>query len=158
MDNEYLPEWKPWKVTAEELEKLRAKDRSTLEAFYFENYEYLVGIAKQYAWKKRCEGFGDIYSAEELVQDLYIGLPFLSFEKSAFLKHTVFNWFYMVRYGGKWAKPTLSQEQIDGERKLLFIIDEPLHEDDSDSDMKSIDRYCAYHDPSRAVPEKVLRR
>lgn len=121
-------------------------DRAALDRFYFENYNHLVGIAKHYAWKKLTEGFGDIYSAEELVQDLYIGLPRLSYENPAYLEHTIQQWFYMVRYGGRWAKPFLSQEQIEGERKLLYIFDKPLH-DDGDSDMRGIDRYCSYRDP-----------
>ena len=39
MNEEYLPEWKPWKVRAEELEKLRAKDRTALDEFYFRNLD-----------------------------------------------------------------------------------------------------------------------
>lgn len=138
--------WRGWHLTEEQRLKMVEGDREALDRFYFENYGHLVGIAKHYAWKKRSEGFGDIYSAEELVQDLYIGLPRLSYENPAYLEHTIHQWFYMVRYGGKWAKRTLSQEQIDGERKLLFIIDEPLH-DDSDSDMRGIDRYRSCRDP-----------
>ena len=138
--------WRGWKITEEERVKMAAGDREALDRFYFENYDRLLGLANSYAYKKQNEGFGDIYRAEELVQDLYIGLPRLNYENPAYLTQSIYSLFYMVRYGGRWAKPFLAQEQIDGERKLLFIIDKPLH-DDSDSDMRGIDKYCSYRDP-----------
>ena len=151
--------WRGWHLTEEQRLKMVEGDREALDRFYFENYDHLQGLAKHYAWKKFTEGFGDIYSSEELVQDLYLALPHLSYENQLYFLHTVHHWFYFVRYGGKLAKPTLSSEQIEGERKLLFIIDKPLH-DDSDSDMRGIDKYRSYLDPYQELlrSREELRR
>lgn len=139
--------WKGWTLTEEQRLKMVEGDREALDRFYFDNYNQLFALAKSYAHQKYKEGFGDIYIAEELFQDLYIGLPRLSYENPAYLTQTIHQWFYMVRYGGRWAKPYISQEQIDGESRLFYMIDRPLHSNNTDSDMRYIDKYCSYRDP-----------
>ena len=70
MNDNYLPDWKPWKVTAEELEKLRAKDGETIDTFYFRNLDYFASLAIRY-YKSRGY-FKYLYRVDDMLQEAYL--------------------------------------------------------------------------------------
>lgn len=100
MSNEYLPEWKPWKVTAEELEKLRAKDRTVIDTFYFRNLGLFTARAANY-YKSRGY-FKYLYTVDDMLQEAYLHMyHFLNFDSVQNFNFSLKSVYYAVAYGGR---------------------------------------------------------
>ena len=125
MSDEYLPEWKPWKVTASELEKLRAKDRTALEAFYLDNLSVIERFAKRYYYN--LSKFRHLYTSEDMIQSLFLHLDRLNFSNASFLTVNVKDIFSASCFGN------YNDSLRKGYRELFFItdtiLDAPLKSD-----------------------------
>lgn len=100
MSDEYLPEWKPWKVTASELEKLQAKDRETIDIFYFRNLDYFTSLAIRYY--KSLGYFKYLYTVDDMLQEAYLHMyHILDFNSPQNLYFSLKSVFYAVAYGGR---------------------------------------------------------
>ena len=64
-----------WKITPEQIEKLKAKDIETLNKVYFDNLEKFKRIGKALCFKAR-----DFSYYEDFINQIYIDLPFYNFE------------------------------------------------------------------------------
>ena len=129
MSNEYLPEWKPWKVTAEELEKLREKDRTILDKFYLENLTTLKNCAIHYYNSRG--NLASFYNVDDMVQSIYLYLMRLDFSNPKLFKHTLNQGFYYSAFG---CIDSVRYFRCDTEARNLFfhtytILDEPLFDD-----------------------------
>lgn len=100
MSDEYLPEWKPWKVKASELEKLRAKDRTAIDTFYFRNLEMFTARAANYYKSRGC--FKYLYTVDDMLQEAYLHLyDFLNFDSVQKFSFSLKSVYYAVAYGGR---------------------------------------------------------
>ena len=100
MNDNYLPDWKPWKVTAEELEKLRAKDGETIDTFYFRNLDYFASLAIRY-YKSRGY-FKYLYRVDDMLQEAYLHMYHtLDFNSPHNLNFSLKSVVYAVAYGGR---------------------------------------------------------
>ena len=88
MNDNYLLGWKPWLVTAEELEKLQAKDRTAIDSFYFRNLGLFTARAANY-YKSRGY-FKYLYTVDDMLQEAYLHMYHsLNFDSvQNFLFHT----------------------------------------------------------------------
>lgn len=132
MSDVYLPEWKPWKVRAEELEKLRAKDRATLDTFYQENLKTLEHFAIYY-YQARGQS-KHFYSVEDILQDAYLDLfADVDFTSPAYFQKTLKNSMYYSAFGGRWNKDVYNAFSHTESRYGFFstytILDEPMFDD-----------------------------
>ena len=132
MSNEYLPEWKPWKVTAEELEKLRAKDRARIDAFYFENLKILENFVIYY-YQSRGQS-KHLYTVEDMLQDAYLDLYVdVDFSSPSYFQTSLKSSLYYSAMGGRWNKNVFNAfcttEKRDGFFSTYTILDEPLFDD-----------------------------
>lgn len=126
MSNEYLPEWKPWKVTAEELEKLRAKDRTALEAFYFENLPAIERLAKRYYY--HLSKLRHLYSIDDMMQSIFLYLTKLDFSTPSYLFVKLRDLLSFSCFGTNYDKAIRKEY-----RELFFatetVLDTPLKSD-----------------------------
>ena len=119
MEDKYLPEWKPWKVTAEELEKLRAKDRTAIDTFYFDNLCTLRNFAIRHYQRRGFFKF--YYSVEEMLQEAYLQLYHtLDFTAPQYFYKTLESVFFSTAFGGR-EKGGFSSDQVKRDGFFLSI-------------------------------------
>ena len=129
MSDKYLPEWKPWKVRAEELEKLRAKDRATLDTFYQENLKTLEHFAIYY-YQTRGQS-KHLYSVEDMLQDAYLDFfTDVDFSSPSYFQTSLKSSMYYSAFGGRWNKDVynayVDTECRNGFFSTYTILNEPL--------------------------------
>ena len=132
MSDVYLREWKPWKVRACELEKLRAKDRATLDTFYQENLKILEHFAIYY-YQSRGQS-KHLYRIEDMLQDAYLDLfADVDFTSPAYFQKSLKSSMYYSAFGGKWNKDVYNAfantESRNGFFSTYTILDEPMFDD-----------------------------
>lgn len=64
-----------WKITPEQIERLKAKDIETLNKVYFDNLEKFKRIGITFCLKAR-----DFYFYDDFLNQVYVDLPFYHFE------------------------------------------------------------------------------
>lgn len=143
--------WRGWSLTEEQRLKMVEGDREALDRFYFENYDHLYALAKNYAHRKACEGFGDLYRSEELMQDLYIALPRLDYTSIEFFRVSLKNQFYRGAFSEAWTNYPITKERREGLFKTKFWIDAPRYDNNPDKDQRIIDKFSSYADPYREL-------
>jgi len=143
--------WRGWSLTEEQRLKIVEGDRKALDRFYFENYNHLYALAKSYAHRKSCEGFGDLYRSEDLMQDLYIALPRLNFEKVELFRVTLRNQFYRGAYSEAWTNYPITEHRRQSIFKTKYWIDEARHDNNPDEDQRIIDKFASYPDAYREL-------
>ena len=132
MSDVYLPEWKPWKVRAEELEKLRAKDRATIDTFYQENFKTLEHFARYYYLTRGQSKH--LYSVEDMLQDAYLDFfTDVDFSSPSYFQTSLKSSMYYSAFGGRWNKDVYNA-YVDTECRNGFFstytkLDEPLFDD-----------------------------
>ena len=63
------PENWHWKITPEDIEKIKANDRDTINRVYFDNLPKFEKIAKRYIWRLRAINIMvDMSNAEDITQ------------------------------------------------------------------------------------------
>lgn len=144
--------WDGWKITEEQRLKMVEGDREALDRFYFENYNHLSALAKRYVRKRRAQGCGDLYLAEDLMQDLYVSIPNLNFLSPEYFVVSVYRLFYRSPLGEPWSNSG-DADKLNWLINQRFWVDEPLHENNPDKGMRRIDPF--FHSPS---PEQELAR
>ncbi len=143
--------WQGWSLTEEQRLKMVASDREALDRFYFENYDHLYALAKNYAHRKACEGFGDLYRSEELMQDLYIALPNLDFTNVALFRGSLKWQFWRGAYSQPWTRYPITKERQEAIFKTKYWIDAPRHDNKPDEDERIVDKFASYPDAYREL-------
>lgn len=142
--------WDGWKITEEQRLKMVEGDREALDRFYFENYNHLFALAVKYAKKKRDQGCGDLYLAEDLIQDLYIVIPRLNFTTPMDFVVSMYRQFYRFPIEEPWSK-TSDDLKIKSFLNLCFWVDEPMHENNPEKDMRRIDAFFCSPSPAQEL-------
>ena len=132
MSDDYLSEWKPWKVRACELEKLQAKDRATLDAFYLDNLKTLENFTIYY-YQTRGQS-KHLYNVEDMLQDAYLDLfADVEFTSPAHFQTSLKSSMYYSAFGGRWNKDVYNAfantENRDCFFSTYYVLDEPLFDD-----------------------------
>lgn len=139
--------WRGWILTEEQRLKMVEGEREALDRFYFENYEHLFALAKNYAHRKACEGFGDLYRSEELMQDLYIALPRLNYTEIGLFRGSLKWQFYRGAYSAAWTNYPITEERRAAIFKTKYWIDAARHDNKPDEDERIVDKFVSYQDP-----------
>lgn len=79
MEVEKTPQGWHWKITPEQIEKIKAHDRDTINQVYFDNYDTFKGMAKNYC--RRVKRFNDW---QDCVQQVYVDLPAYNYDCTAY--------------------------------------------------------------------------
>ena len=132
MTDNYLPEWKPWKVRADQVELLKAKDRTTLETFYFDNLKILENFAINYYYSRGQSKH--LYTVEDMLQDAYLDLfADVDFSSPSYFLTSLRSSMYYSAFGGRWNKDVYNAfantESRNGFFSTYTILDEPISED-----------------------------
>ena len=132
MSDEYLPEWKPWKVRACELEKLRAKDRTAIDTFYRENFKTLEHFAIHY-YQARGQS-KHLYTVEDMLQDAYLDFfADVDFSSPSYFQTSLKSSMYYSAFGGRWNRDVFNAFSNTESRDAFFstytILNEPLFDD-----------------------------
>ena len=143
--------WRGWTITEDQRVKMAAGDREALDRFYFDNYSHLFALAKNYAHRKACEGFGDLYRSEELMQDLYVQMPRLDFTSVELFRGSLKWQFYRGAYSEAWTNSPITQERRESIFKTKFWIDAPRHDNKPDEDERIVDKFASYPDAYREL-------
>lgn len=143
--------WRGWSLTEEQRFKMAEGDREALDRFYFENYDHLYALAKNYACRKACEGFGDLYRSEELMQDLYIALPRLEYSSVELFRGSLKWQFYRGAYSEAWTDSPITEYRRGAIFNTKYWIDAPRHDNKPDEDGRIIDKYASYPDAYREL-------
>lgn len=139
--------WQGWKITEEQRIKMKEGEREALDRFYFENYNHLFALAKNYAYNKALAGFGDLYRSEELMQDLYLALRYLNFDNVALFRLSLKQQFYRGAYPEPWSRKPITEFHREAIFKTKFWIDAPRHDSKPDADERIIDKFVKSPDP-----------
>ena len=143
--------WRGWTITEDQRVKMAAGDREALDRFYFDNYSHLFALAKNYAHRKACEGFGDLYRSEELMQDLYVQIPRLDFTNVELFRGSLKWQFYRGAYSEAWTNNPITQERREAIFNTKYWIDAPRHDNKPDGDERIIDKFASYPDAYREL-------
>lgn len=133
MSDDYLTNWKPWKVRAAELKKLQAKDRAAVDKFYFENLKTLEHFVIYY-YQTRGKS-KHLYSVEDMLQDAYLDLfADVDFSSPSYFQTSLKSSLYYSAFGGRWNKDAISGFVSSTESRDRFFatsttLDEPLFDD-----------------------------
>ena len=133
MSENYLANWKPWKVRASELEKLQAKDRDTLNKFYLENRSTLENFAIRYLHTRG--SVSHFYNVEDMLHDAYLDFfSSIDFSSPSYFHTSLKSSMYYSSFGGRWKKHVLNNYCNNTESRTAFfgtytILDEPLFDD-----------------------------
>ena len=94
-------DFRSWKVTPEEADRIAAGDRDAMNDFYFRNYGHLQQIARAYARRRNLELGCVVYIMDELLAQLWIDLPALNWRNAYTLTMSIkFLSFAWAPYGG----------------------------------------------------------
>lgn len=115
-----------WDTTPEEADKIAAGDRDAMNAFYFRNYEHLLAKARKCARVMNVYTQSGIYSAEELMQQLWCDLPLLSWSQSSHLNFSIRKSFVFAPFGGLSVKHSAVSDFLN-----LVSLDSEVSPDDS---------------------------
>lgn len=74
------PENWHWKITPEDIEKIKANDRDTINRVYFDNLPKFASVARGYIWRSRAVGrYIDLSYVQDIINEIYLRLPLCSF-------------------------------------------------------------------------------
>lgn len=94
-------DFRSWKTTPEEADRIAAGDRDAMNDFYFRNYGHLFQIARNYARRRNLELGRVVYTTDELLAQLWIDLPALNWLNAYTLTLSIkFRSFVWAPYGG----------------------------------------------------------
>lgn len=143
--------WRGWNLTEEQRVKMVAGDREALDRFYFDNYNHLFALAKNYAHRKAGEGFGDLYRSEELMQDLYLQMPRLDYTNVQLFRGSLKWQFYRGAYSEAWTNSPITESRRESIFKTKFWVDEARHDNKPDEDERIVDKFASYPDAYREL-------
>lgn len=103
---------------SEEIEKIKNNDTETINRFYLDNIEYV----KRYACSF-CRRIRDYSELEDIVHEVYLHFPKLSFENERFFGHDVFKVFFEYHYGNQRKR---EQMRSHGTEREEYVLDSPV--------------------------------
>lgn len=135
MENEkYLPTGWHWKITPEQIEKIKQRDRDTVNKVYFDNLRQFKRMAYNYCRKNK------LYSYyRDCYQQIYIDLPYFRFDTCRELAFSIKNSF---------ARACMSC------KKVILSLDKPLRDDDRVYE----DLFESYDTPEKKYDDKEHER
>lgn len=138
-------DFRPWQTTPEEVDRIAAGDRDAMNEFYFRNYKILLAKASKSACVMNGYTHSGIYSAEELMQQLWCDLPLLSWSQSSHLNFSIKQSFAFAPFGGL----SVKHSAVSDFQKLISI----------DSEVSPNDSYT-YLDilPDDETPATILEK
>jgi hypothetical protein len=112
-----------WQFTDELIIRLKKWDTAAIAEFYNANYKILFGMAKKFAWKQEYFCGNHFYEVDDLIQQVYIDLPYYDFSSRCNLYYCIVKGsFLRVNEGGIIA----SQNKVI-KRSLMFSYDAPVN-------------------------------
>lgn len=119
----FLPTGWHWKITPEQIEKIKARDIDTINKVYFDNLKQFRRMAYKYCGKNKLYSF-----YRDCVQQIYCDLPSYRFDSSFELSFSIKNSFARACMSCKRVLLSLDKSLIDGDRiyaDILIAIDTP---------------------------------
>ena len=101
---DFMKNPKPWVFTAEQIVKIKNKDKDAIRKFFEDNYKIICFIAYRFLRQKSalCPNY---YCLTELVNQFYVDLPYFSFNtRSTFYNDIFKRCFFNINDGGILAK------------------------------------------------------
>lgn len=124
MNNEQLtPSGWHWKITPEQIEKIKARDRDTVTTVYFDNLDKFKRMAKRYC---ACVHRKDY--VQDCLQQVYIDLPEYNYADIGVLHFSIKRSFRQAC-----CLPSLGVPL-----QNILSLNTPLYGDDSDDDVKTL--------------------
>lgn len=118
----YLPTGWHWKITPEQIAKIKANDRATINEVYLSNYAKFIRIAKNYCRRvKRSQFWIDC------VNQIYVDLPLYNYSDTNSLYLSMKRSF---RYACGFPKNCYNV--------CVLSLDLPVYGDDGDDDLKTL--------------------
>lgn len=115
-----------WNITPEQFEKIKVKDKESINKFYFDNLKHFENLARSY--KTQCLKIsGTSYEVEDMLQQIYLDLFYIDFSVERIFSYEVINILYYFNYGG-YAYITTSNRKLLLSRyrqQPLYVIDAP---------------------------------
>lgn len=132
MSDVYLSDWKPWKVRADQVERLQAKDRTTLDTFYLDNLKTFENFAIHY-YQTRGQN-KHFYNVEDMLQGAYLDLfAYVDFSSPSYFQKSLKSSMYYSAFGGRWNKDVYNAFAPAESRCGFFgtytILDKPMFDD-----------------------------
>lgn len=133
-----------WRVTPEQIEKIKRQDSEAVCRFIAENLEYLSHMAKHYCSYKHSIGRSE-YSAEDCISGLYIDLPYFDFSSRTKIYFNLRLSFDYSPYGGlvKYVKDGKAVRRKVASKylgyDLLYFTDFERENDEGEIDLTSFE-------------------
>ncbi|MBD5131080.1 MAG: hypothetical protein HDT28_00560 [Clostridiales bacterium] len=136
-DNSDTPDKWHWAITPEQIEKIKANDRDTINQVYFDNLDKFKRIARKYCFKyRKWWAFGD------MVNQIYLDLPYYKYMTAKTFYRCIRNSIYNAIYINRCA--VLSLDKLlsdDSTATLITMIPAPEYDPDKDIEYeKSVKR------------------
>lgn len=94
------PENWHWKITPEDIEKIKANDRDTINRVYFDNLPKFAKVARGYIWRSRAVGrYIDFGYVQDIINEIYLRLPLCSFVNVQHFYYSLLNICRFAVYG-----------------------------------------------------------
>ena len=123
---EFSKRFENWKVSKEQINLIKRGDSDAIESFYFDNLPHITSLARNYEREKR-KLFGNAYDSEGLVQQFFLDIPYLNWDKNHKFTNEVINAFFYYIYGGLSYVSTKNRKLLMKRyrEQPLLIIDAP---------------------------------
>lgn len=122
---------KDWQFTQEQAEAIKNGDISARNKFYTDNYQQIRRLAQSYCKKEthiRCRDL-----VEDMVNQVYLDLPYLRYDDKAYFNYTLYKSFYYVAFGG--LSYLIENNMTGADRKskdiIIHSLDAPMTEDEN---------------------------
>lgn len=122
-----------WKITEEQITSIKNKEIEAINNFYFDNEERLRKCAMRYASERNFYKKGVYCDIEDLMQQLYVDIPYLDYSTGRDLSFSIFRYsFYFCDKGGyAYLKETNSKylfyDYSSGYDSTYLIVDAPAN-------------------------------
>lgn len=132
MENEkFLPTGWHWKITPEQIEKIKERDRDTINKVYFDNLEQFKKMARGYCNRNGLYGF-----YEDCLNQIYVDLSDYDFTTSCELAFSIKNSFARACMSCKRVVLSLDKKLNDGVRVYgdTIVIEDTAERDFEDKE------------------------
>lgn len=144
-DTSYTPDKWHWAITPEQIEKIKANNRDTINQVYFDNLDKFKRIARKYCFKyRKWWAFGD------MLNQIYLDLPSYKYTSAKTFYRSIRKSVYNAVYMNGFATLSLDAMLFDDKtRNLMTMI--PAPEYDSD-------KYTEYEKSAKRVLQGIARQ
>ncbi len=116
-DEKFMPSGWHWKITPEQIEKIKANDRDTINQVYFDNLKQFKKMAYKYCGENKLYSF-----FRDCVQQVYLDLPLYRFDSCFELSFSIKNSFARACMSCKRVLLSLDKLLTDGDRTYADIL------------------------------------